>query len=81
MCLLVQFQSAQAGIALATDVTVVDLLAPCKIVVKQRVQAIKASNVVKHRKNRTSRLIESDMRQFVLHVVMWGTFKRNKLII
>ena len=30
--LLVQFQSAQAGIAFATDVTVVDLLAPCNIV-------------------------------------------------
>ena len=36
MSLLVQFQSAQAGIALATDVTVVDLLAPCKIVVNVR---------------------------------------------
>ena len=36
MSLLVQFQSAQAGIALATDVTVVDLLTPCKIVVNIR---------------------------------------------
>ena len=36
VCLLVQFQSAQAGIALATDVTVVDLLTPCKIVVNIR---------------------------------------------